>query len=127
MSSADESHSVGWKLYIFYLFTILSAPTMTTDVSQVGVTLFPSFLHFLWFHLSRFSFYINKDLKNTFSSCTTIFLCYPYFGTFLSTWSFPFLYCAILWFLLFLRIYPTLTFYNSTYLLLSQMTKTFVM
>ena len=28
-------------------------------MSQVGVTLFPSFQHYLSFHFSRFSFYIN--------------------------------------------------------------------
>ena len=37
---------------------------MSTDMSQVGVTLFPSFQHFFSFHLSRFSFYINIDLRD---------------------------------------------------------------
>jgi hypothetical protein len=32
---------------------------MSTDMDQVGVALFPSFQHFLLFHISRFSFYIN--------------------------------------------------------------------
>ena len=32
-SSADESHSAGWKLR--------ATPVMSTDSSQVGVTLFP--------------------------------------------------------------------------------------
>ena len=38
---------------------VLSTPAMSTDVSQVGVTLFPSSKYFLSFHRSRFSFYIN--------------------------------------------------------------------
>ena len=38
---------------------ILSAPAMSTDMSQVGVVLFPCFKYFLSFHLSRFFFYID--------------------------------------------------------------------
>ena len=38
---------------------IISTTVMSTDVSQVGVTLFPSFKFFLSIHLSMFSFYIN--------------------------------------------------------------------
>ena len=40
-STADESHSVGRKLYlIFYLFfQVLSITVMSTDVSQVDVAL----------------------------------------------------------------------------------------
>ena len=47
--------SFHWDLY---------ATKMSTDMSQVGVALFPSFLtYFLSFHLSRFSFYINIRIK----------------------------------------------------------------
>ena len=38
-STADESCSAGWKLLIF----MISAPAMSTDMSQVGVATFPSF------------------------------------------------------------------------------------
>ena len=41
MSTADESHGVGWKLYILSLHPVLSAPAMPIDVSQVGDALFP--------------------------------------------------------------------------------------
>ena len=36
-------------------------PMMSTDVSQVGVTLIPSFEHLSSFHLPRFSFFINPS------------------------------------------------------------------
>ena len=43
-SSADKSHSAGWKLQHFtYFHCDLSTSAMSTDSSQVGVTLFPSF------------------------------------------------------------------------------------
>ena len=43
-STADESHSAGWKLQKFiYFHHDLSTPMMSTDSSQVGVALFPSF------------------------------------------------------------------------------------
>ena len=43
-SSADESHSAGRKLqYFIYFHCDLSTPLMSTDSSQVGVVLFPSF------------------------------------------------------------------------------------
>ena len=42
--TADESRSAGWKLQIFiYFHRDLSAPAMSTNMSQVGVALFPSF------------------------------------------------------------------------------------
>ena len=55
-SAADESHSVGWKLYILSFHWVLSAPAMSTDMSQVGVTHFPSFQHFLRFVISVYEF-----------------------------------------------------------------------
>ena len=61
-STAYENHSIGWKVYIIFLQRILSAPVMSTYVSQVGVALYPSFLHFLSFHFSRFSFYVNSSI-----------------------------------------------------------------
>ena len=42
ISSADESHSSGWKLQFNYFHCDLSTPAMSTDSSQVGVALFPS-------------------------------------------------------------------------------------
>ena len=43
-SQADESHSDGWKLqYFIYFHRDLSTPAMSTDSSQLGVALFPSF------------------------------------------------------------------------------------
>ena len=61
-SIGDKSHSVGWRLLIF-MFSHLSfyAMQMSTDISQISITLFFSFQPiFLSFHLSTFSFYINK-------------------------------------------------------------------
>ena len=44
MTTADESHSAGWKLRKFiHLHRDLSAPVMSTDMSQVDIALFPSF------------------------------------------------------------------------------------
>ena len=40
---ANESHSVGWKLYILSFYWVLSPTVMSTDMSQVSVALFPSF------------------------------------------------------------------------------------
>ena len=58
--TADESHSACWKLRnLIYFHCDLSTPAMSTDSSQVGVTLFPSVNYFLSFYLSMFSFYIN--------------------------------------------------------------------
>ena len=48
-------------LYFISSPSSLSAPVISTDVSQVGVAHFSSFENFLSFHLSRFSFYINRD------------------------------------------------------------------
>ena len=45
-SAADERHSVAWELYILSFQQVFSAPAMSTDTSQVGVALFPSFWHF---------------------------------------------------------------------------------
>ena len=43
-STADESHSAGCKLQKYiHFYRDLSAPVMCTDMSQVGVALFPSF------------------------------------------------------------------------------------
>ena len=39
---------------------------MSTDMSQVGVVIFPFFLTFLSFHFSSFSFYINIFLSYWF-------------------------------------------------------------
>ena len=42
-NSADESNSAGWKLQKFiYFHRDLSAPVMSTDMSQVGVAHFPT-------------------------------------------------------------------------------------
>ena len=42
VSSADESHSAGWKLQLLiYFHCDLSTPAMSIDSSQVGVALFP--------------------------------------------------------------------------------------
>ena len=41
----------------------ISSTRLSTDMSQVGVTLFPRFLNFLSFYLSRFSLYIIILLK----------------------------------------------------------------
>ena len=60
--------------YISSFHWTLSTPVISTDVSQVGVTLFPS-QHFSSFHLSRFSFYINMYLWNRcLCGCTCIYL-----------------------------------------------------
>ena len=40
-STADENHSVGCKFYILSFHQVPPTPVMSTDVSQVGVTLFP--------------------------------------------------------------------------------------
>ena len=48
--------------YISPFHQTLSAPVMSTDMSQVGHTL-PFFLNFLSFNLSRFSFYMNNLLE----------------------------------------------------------------
>ena len=46
--------------YFIYFHEDLSAPATSTDMSQVDVTLFPSFKNiFLLFYLSRFFFYIK--------------------------------------------------------------------
>ena len=43
-STADESHSAGWKLQKYVHFhRDLFAPAMPTDMIQVCVALFPSF------------------------------------------------------------------------------------
>ena len=40
---ADEGHSAGSKLlYFIYFHRHLLTPAMSTDISQVGVALFPS-------------------------------------------------------------------------------------
>ena len=44
--------------HILSFHRVLSTTVMSTDVSQVGVALFPSFQHFSSFHLFRFSFCI---------------------------------------------------------------------
>ena len=46
--------------YISSFHQVLSATMMSTDVSQVGVVLFPSFVTFLLFHLFRLFVYINN-------------------------------------------------------------------
>ena len=50
--------------YILSFHQVLSTTVMSTDVSQLDVALFPIFKHFLAFHLSRFSFYINTLLSS---------------------------------------------------------------
>jgi hypothetical protein len=42
------------------LSSAVEVDRISTGVSQIGVALFPFFKHFLSFHLSRFSFYIDK-------------------------------------------------------------------
>ena len=42
----------------------LSATVKSTDMSQVGVALFPSFWHFLSFHLSSFFYNNNNNNQN---------------------------------------------------------------
>jgi hypothetical protein len=62
-STADESHSVGCKLRKFINFyRDLSAPTISTDMSQVTCYSLLFKIFFLSFYLSRFSFYINTDV-----------------------------------------------------------------
>ena len=46
---SNESHCVGWKLFILSFHRVLSAPAMSADVSQVGVTLFWILFHCRWF------------------------------------------------------------------------------
>ena len=57
-SSADESHSAGWKLQFIILFhRHLCTPAMSTNNSQLGVALFPSLYHnFYHFTFSGFPF-----------------------------------------------------------------------
>ena len=67
-STADESHSVGWKLLIFHISLHYS------DVYRCEpgrCCTIPFFLTFLSNHLSRFSFYINIDLLVIFADLFT--------------------------------------------------------
>ena len=50
------------SLYFIFLLGSL-ATLMSTDMSQAGVALLPSFLHFLSFYLPRFSFYISMCIS----------------------------------------------------------------
>jgi hypothetical protein len=59
--------------YILSFCCVLFAMVMFIDVSQVDVTLFPSFKHFLSFHHSWFSFYI--EIPCNISDVMIIFLC----------------------------------------------------
>jgi hypothetical protein len=64
-STADEATVLAESSEYIHFHHDLSAPAISTDMSQVGVTLFPSFLYiFLSFHLSRFSFYIYQIFSN---------------------------------------------------------------
>ena len=42
-STADEGHSTGWKLQLIHYYRDLFAPAISTDMSQVGVAVFPPF------------------------------------------------------------------------------------
>jgi hypothetical protein len=62
-STVHESNSVGWKLYILSFHQVLSAPTKSTGMIQVGVALFPPFKLFYHFTFPRSPFKLMRSRK----------------------------------------------------------------